>query len=162
MSRFSVDITNVSDERALIPAGDYPIRITKGTVKQDSKEKDGKVNNYVMINFVAGIRDEEVATLLGQDEPKCFPTVFISCDETWAIGPNNQQLGKFLKAAGFNSNEPFEVDTEDCEDQKAFTKKFFENMAEAAVGLDFTAKIGTRTYNDETQNEVKALAPALD
>lgn len=156
MSRFSVDISEVSETRALIPAGDYPIRIIKGSAKPGESEKVGK---FIMLNFTAIVRDEEVAKAMRQDEPKCFPSIFIRLDsESKLETVGNEAFKKFCNAAGFTDLSQFEEGTEDCQTQDEFNLKLYTNLAEACVGLDLLAKIGTRVYNEETQNEVKSLA----
>jgi hypothetical protein len=159
MSRFSIDINEVSDKRELIPAGDYPVRIIKGSTKAgDFKTKAGEERHYINLNFTAVVRDEEVSRIIGQDEPKCFPSVFVSFDSEWKMLKENEALGKFRNAMGFSDSSAFEDGTEDAETMEEYAKKFFLNMAEASVGADLLAKIGTRTYNDELQNTVVSLA----
>lgn len=159
MSRFSIDINEVSAERPLIPAGDYPIRIIKGSAKQGSYEKDGKINKYVNLNFTAVVKDEQVCQDMKQDEPKCFPSVFIRLDDQSKVDTiGNETFKKFCITMGFNDFSVFEDGTEDCETQDEFNAKMFTNLAEACVGADLLGKIGFRVYNDEKQNEVKSLA----
>ena len=163
MSRFSIDINEVSDKRELIPAGDYPIRIIKGSTKAgDYKTKTGEERHYINLNFTAVVRDEEVSRIIGQDEPKCFPSVFVSLDNNWNLLKENEALGKFRNAMGFSDNSAFEDGTEDAETMEEYVKKFFSNMAESCVGADLLAKIGTRTYNDELQNTVSSLAAFVE
>lgn len=160
MSRFSIDLHEVSDKREVIPAGDYPIRIVKGEIATGSfKNKKDEDRNYIRLTFTAVVKDDDVAALLKQDEPKCFPSVFVSFDSDWnLLEQGNEAFGKFRKALGFNSWDDFLDGTSDDDSMEDYSKKVFSNMAEAAVGADLLAKIGTRTYNDELQNEVKSLA----
>lgn len=155
MGRFSVDINEVSEVRALIPSNDYPIYITKGSAAAKETEK-GK---FIILNFVAIVKDEEAAKAVGQDEPRVFPSVMVRLEDDGSVKKSgNEQFRKFCNALEFTDLTVFEDGTEDCQTQDEFNAKMFNNLAEACVGSTLLAKIGTRLYNEETQQDVKSLA----
>lgn len=158
MSRFSVDLSEVSEERILVPQGAYAARIVKAEPRTGTKDD----RNWMMLNLTLAIRDEEVSKLLSQDEPKLYYSVGMRFEEDYKLSKNNPDLGALLKMLGLkDKTEAFEEGTEEAESQWDYNLLFYKHMCEALVGYDVLANVVHKPdYKDPDamQAEINKLA----
>ena len=159
MSRFTIDLTDISTERKVMKAGAYEAAILKSEVKTgDNKEDDGK---WMRIETVYVVKDEEVIKDLGTDEPKVYGSFFVSFDkETGAFRQdNNIGIGQLLKATGLdNGSVDFEDGiTDDMSDWEAKVK-YFSNLTEAVADYPVLITVGRRAVGDNMRAEVTKIA----
>ena len=104
-SRFGIDLSEVSTERLIVPAGTYEARVAKAELRSGVKDE----RNWAMINVTYAIRDQEVAKILNQDEPKVFGTIGLSFDkDTEKFSKNNPDFGALMATLGLtNSGDIF-------------------------------------------------------
>jgi hypothetical protein len=162
MSRFAINLEEVSTERLLVPVGTYPARIAKAEVRQGSK--DGK--NWMMLNLTLAIKDEEVSKFLNIDEPKTFYSLMLSFDrETEQFSKNNPDFGALMKALNLTSQSSvFEEGTEDATSMWEFNTMFFTNVCNALAGYDLLINVAHKpNYQDKSRMDaVVTKVAALD
>lgn len=152
MSRFDIDLTEVSTERMICPQGTYPARIAKAAVRSGTKDD----RNWAMLNLTFALKDEEVSKVLGIDEPKVFYTVSLSFDkETEKLSPNNPDLGNLLEVVGLkNKGDVFKEGTDEATSQWDYNMIYFKNVADALSGYDILCNVVHRkAYNDPDRME---------
>lgn len=169
-NRFAIDLSEMSEERLLIPVGIYSGRIAKATLtKGVSEPKDGNEGvKWARLDLIVAIKDEDVSKLLSTDEPKVFSRHMISFEkETGALSvKNNPDLGNLLAIAGLKSKEAtalFQEGTEDAQDQWEFNTIFLTNIASNLEGVDLLVSVGqSPQFNDKTkmQNTVSKYGKA--
>lgn len=144
VDRFSVDIEEMNDERVLIPAGDYEMVISKAELKTGSP-KDKPEGIWYAMNLVLDIKDQEVAELVGVDNPKVFYSTFVSIEkESEKIATNNPDFGALLKAADLKNKEAHEVFVDAASEattQREFNKLYLEKVASTLVGIKVLGKV---------------------
>jgi hypothetical protein len=151
-SRFGIDLSEVSTERLIVPAGTYEARVAKAELRSGVKDE----RNWAMINVTYAIRDPEVAKLLNQDEPKVFGTIGLSFDkDTEKFSKNNPDFGALMATLGLtNSGDIFEEGTEVAETQWEYNKIYFTNVANTLAGYDLLINVAHRkAYNDPSRME---------
>jgi hypothetical protein len=160
VNRFAIDLSDVSEERLLIPAGVYPVKIAKAVFL--TGEKDDK--NWGAINLTLIVKDEAVQELLGIDESKTFYNLFINFDkETEAfLHNNNPDFGILLKICDLkSSSDIFNEGTEEADSQWEYNKIFFNNICKALPGYDLLANVVQKTNRvdkEKMDNLVTKLA----
>lgn len=157
MSRFDLDLTEISDKRAVVPKGDYRGKIAGGSVRTGATDS----GNWAMLNVTIAIKDNEVSKILNQDEPKMFFSGFLAFDkETGKFNKNGSpEFGQLLKVTGFTNISDFEEGTESAETEFDYIVKVVENILEAAKGVDVLAKVTqAKDQNGDTVNRVSKLA----
>lgn len=151
-SRFSLDLTEITTERLICPAGTYEARIAKAELRSGTKDD----RNWAMINITYAIRDAEVSKFLNQDEPKVFGSVSLSFDkDTEKFSKNNPDFGALMATLDLtNSGSIFEEGTEVAETQWEFNKIYFTNVANTLAGYDLLINVAHRkAYNDPSRME---------
>lgn len=142
--RFSVDIEEMNEERVLIPAGIFPMTISKAELKTGTP-KNNPEGIWYSLNLVLDITDSSVSELTGQETPKAFFSTFVSIDkDSEKIVTNNPDFGALLKATGLKTNEANSIFTEagsDATTQREFNKLYLEKVAAVMVGIDVTGEV---------------------
>lgn len=159
MSRFDIDITEISDERILIPNGVYPARISKSEVRKGETDK----GEWANLSLTLVISDPEVVKLTNHDEPSVFWSGMFAFDQTTGkfLKDNCPELGQFIKVTGFEKTEDFEEGTETAETERDYVLKLFENMGNAAIGTDLICNVGQEPHyqdKDRMVNRVSGIA----
>lgn len=153
MSRFSLNLEEVSTERLLCPKGAYPMRIAKAEVRKGVKDD----KNWMMLNLTLAIKDAEVSQYLGQDEPKLFHSIMISFDkETGEFSmKNNQEIALLSRALGIEGqSKVFEEGTEEATTWFDFAVIYFTNYCNVLVGYDVLGNVDHKpSFRDKTQME---------
>jgi hypothetical protein len=143
-NRFSVDIEEMNEERVLIPAGTFPMTVSKAELKTGTpgSNPDGI---WYALNLVLDIKDSSVAELTGQESPKAFFSSFVSIDkDSEKIVTNNPEFGALLKACGLKNAEANSIFTEagsDASTQREFNKLYLEKVASVMVGIDVLGEV---------------------
>jgi hypothetical protein len=129
----------------------------------DVKDKPGEI--WQSFNLQFGLKDAEVAALLGQDSPKVFYNFYINVDkDSGKISTNNPDLGSVLAACELNTKEANAMFIEagsSATDQREFNKLYLKKIAEILAGYDLVVKVGHRPKakgSDETVSYVSKVA----
>lgn len=156
IDRFSVDIEEMTEERVLIPAGDYKAQISKAELKTGPTKNDPE-KVWFGLNLVLDIKDQEVAEIVGVDTPKVFYSTFVSLDkESEKISLQNPDYGALLKAAGLKTkeaNEVFNDAASEATTQREFNKLYLEKVASTLVGTELLIKV-TQSPKEKGSSEL--------
>jgi hypothetical protein len=160
-NRFAVDLTEMSTERLLVPKGKYPAKLEKAVLASgEVNDKPGEFWQAFNVQF--GLKDAEVAALLGQDSPKVFYNFYIQVDkESGKISTNNPDLGSVLEACGLNTKEANAMFIEagsTASTQLEFNKLYLEKIAELLVGYDFIVNVGHKPRSKGSDENVSYVS----
>lgn len=151
-SRFDIDLSEVSTERLICPAGTYEARIAKAELRTGTKDD----KNWAILNLTYAVRDAEVSKFLNVDEPKVFGSIMLSFDkETEKFSKNNPDFGALMATLGLtNSGDIFKEGTDEAETQWDYNKIYFTNVANTLAGYDLLINVAHRkAFNDPSRME---------
>lgn len=140
MGRFSIDITEVSEEPPLVPEDDYKVRIVDGKIVTG----EGEYGQWANFSIAMAIEDPEIGKLVGMDEPRVYYQGFLSFDKDTGEFQKQRcpELGSFIKVAGFTNTSDFETEeTEQAESMFDYIVALVKTMLMASVGTDLIAKV---------------------
>lgn len=166
VNRFSIDIEEMSEERVLIPKGDYLTKISKADLSHAEFKKDDKTGYWYRLDLVLDIKDKAISDLLKTDSPKVFHSIMISTDKESEkiLTANNPDLGALLAACDLKTKEANEVFIEaasDAQTQREFNIAYLKKIADVLPGYELLAKVGQKKHGvdpDKMINSVTKLA----
>lgn len=161
--RFAIDLEEMSEERILIPAGDYAVKVSKAELKHalSIKNTDAPVYWY-RLDLTLDVKDEEVSKLLNQDTPKVFYSVMLSMDkETEKLSATgNPDLGALLAACDLKTKEAntmFIDAASEAATQREFNIAYFIEVANVLPGYELLAKVVQRKHGTDDSKMVNAV-----